>query len=76
MMQKTAEYLYTEEKDCQILLMPYKGRELAMAVFLPKERFGLENLMKEMSSTRLLDLIHKTRSQKVQVNTLLTTTVS
>ncbi|XP_059182524.1 leukocyte elastase inhibitor-like isoform X2 [Centropristis striata] len=54
MYQKTKFPLtYIPEANCQILEMPYKGKELSMLIFLPNEMedssTGLEKLEKELS---------------------------
>uniref|UniRef100_A0A3P9LW37 Leukocyte elastase inhibitor n=1 Tax=Oryzias latipes TaxID=8090 RepID=A0A3P9LW37_ORYLA len=61
MMRQEAEFPYVEipEIDCQILEMPYKGKELSMLIFLPQEILdestGLERLEKLLTSEKFME---------------------
>ena len=44
MMHKSDSFRYAETDDFQTLVLPYKGDELSMVVFLPKKKLGLDNL--------------------------------
>lgn len=52
----------------QVLGMPYKADHLTMFVLLPKQRFGLAELEKKLSGTRLLQLMEKTSLRNVIVS--------
>jgi serpin B len=70
MMGQTASFLYGGSEEVQVLGMPYRsggGRELAMFVLLPKERFGLEKFEQSLTGEKFLDLIKKTSSTEVMV---------
>src|SRR5262245_37519778 len=44
MMQQKSSYLYYEEDDFQVVHLPYKGRQLAMLIVLPRRKDGLAAL--------------------------------
>lgn len=46
MMHQKGGYLYYEEEDFQAVHLPYKGRQLAMLIVLPKKKDGLAALEK------------------------------
>lgn len=46
---------YIGDVDCQILEMPYKGKELSMLIFLPKCVEGLEKLEQQLTCEKFLD---------------------
>uniref|UniRef100_A0A914VDW4 Serpin domain-containing protein n=1 Tax=Plectus sambesii TaxID=2011161 RepID=A0A914VDW4_9BILA len=68
MMVLKNKFLYAEDVDVQVLGMPYKGEDLHMFAFLPKERDGLAHFEKELSGERLLALIRSTRKTDVTVH--------
>ncbi|KAM4718991.1 leukocyte elastase inhibitor-like [Anableps anableps] len=60
MFQKTFFFIaFISEVRCQILEMPYKGNELSMLIFLPKEindnTTGLENLEKHLTYEKFME---------------------
>lgn len=65
-MHQTETFLYGEDSDIQILGMPYKA-DLAMFVFLPKERYGLADFVKPLSGQKLIQLIRGVYETKVIV---------
>ncbi|KAL3076237.1 hypothetical protein niasHT_033707 [Heterodera trifolii] len=67
MMHKTADFIYFEDGQLQLLGMPYKGGEVFMFVLLPKDRFGLAKLLANLDGKRLLKLTKKRFKMKVQV---------
>jgi len=67
MMFQEATFRYTEDKDLQVLRMPYAGDELAMIVILPRAIDGLAEFEKTLSSTKLRNLIDIMPKKKVRV---------
>ncbi|XP_010776604.1 leukocyte elastase inhibitor-like [Notothenia coriiceps] len=61
MMQEKSKFLITSitEFNCQILEMPYKGKDLSMLIFLPNEiedeTTGLEKLEKELTYEKFVE---------------------
>jgi serpin B len=47
MMQRKGGYLYYKEDEFQAVHLPYKGRQLAMLVVLPRRKDGLASLEKQ-----------------------------
>ncbi len=67
MMCKTghiSDFPYYEEDDVQVLAMKYAGEELAMFVFLPRDKDGLREFEKELTGERLLQLIQNCYSER------------
>ena len=74
-MQKTAKFIYADHDDvnfkqnfvqyfyfqCQVLGMPYTGGEVFMFIVLPKERFGLKQLLANMTGAKLLTMVQNTK---------------
>jgi len=67
MMFQEATFRYTEDKDLQVLRMPYAGDELAMIVILPRAIDGLAGFEKTLSAKRLSELIDLMPKKKVRV---------
>ncbi|MFA5460336.1 MAG: serpin family protein [Candidatus Paceibacterota bacterium] len=69
MMQRTdskAVFNYTENRDLQILEMPYSGEELSMLILLPKNN-NLEKLENLLSVSRLSDWKKNLEEKRVKV---------
>ena len=49
LMYRMGKFAYAETADAQILELPYKGDEVFMVIFLPKEREGLQALEQRLS---------------------------
>ncbi|XP_023121131.2 leukocyte elastase inhibitor-like isoform X1 [Amphiprion ocellaris] len=76
MHQKTKFPLtYIPEANCQILEMPYKGKELSMLIFLPNEMedstTGLEKLEKELTYETFVDWTRPDMMDEVEVQVAL-----
>ncbi|KAI4806701.1 hypothetical protein KUCAC02_017514 [Chaenocephalus aceratus] len=60
------------EANCQILEMPYKGKDLSMLIFLPNEiedeTTGLEKLEKELTYETFVEWTHSDMMGKTKVN--------
>uniref|UniRef100_A0A914VJC2 Serpin domain-containing protein n=2 Tax=Plectus sambesii TaxID=2011161 RepID=A0A914VJC2_9BILA len=68
MMHMTERFKYSDQPDCQVLGMQYKGYELAMYVFLPKKRDGLAEVESSLTGERMLQLIEGDRRIEVEVH--------
>ena len=53
MMYQIGPFGYWEDKDLQVLEMPYKGHQLSMIVLLPKKIDGLPQLEEKLNSENL-----------------------
>jgi len=68
MMKMTAKFPYYETPDYQVLGMPYEGNDVFMYVILPRERFGLANVLKKLDGKTLLELVSKRAKSEVHVS--------
>jgi serpin B len=53
LMYQKNEYRFLDEKDFQVLSMPYKGNRLSMVIFLPKSAGGLPAFEKGLTAANL-----------------------
>jgi serpin B len=53
LMNKQANFGYKDAQDFQILSMPYRGGDLSMVAFLPKQNFGLAAFEKSLSAAQM-----------------------
>jgi serpin B len=60
------DFRYTENEKIQVLEMPYKGENLSMLVFLPKNN-DLTGIEKSIDSEELMNLRRRMYPQKVQI---------
>ncbi|XP_054478807.1 leukocyte elastase inhibitor-like isoform X2 [Anoplopoma fimbria] len=64
-------FTYIPEANCQILEMPYKGKELSMLILLPNEvedsTTGLEKLEKELTYENFMEWTRPDMMDEVQV---------
>ncbi|KAJ4925474.1 hypothetical protein JOQ06_018204 [Pogonophryne albipinna] len=73
MMQEKSTFLITSitEFNCQILEMPYKGKDLSMLIFLPNEiedeTTGLEKLEKELTYEKFVEWTHSDMMSETEV---------
>uniref|UniRef100_A0A3Q2CIS7 Leukocyte elastase inhibitor n=1 Tax=Cyprinodon variegatus TaxID=28743 RepID=A0A3Q2CIS7_CYPVA len=74
MMQKEALFsiAFIPEADCQILEMPYKGKELSMLIFLPKQiedkTTGLEKLGRVLTYEKFMEWTHPDKMEHREVD--------
>lgn len=68
MMSKEAHYQYYDDDDVQVLGLPYKGGDISMYIILPRKRYGLEELEKQLTGKRLLSYIDECGNEKVEVS--------
>ncbi|XP_076617122.1 leukocyte elastase inhibitor-like isoform X2 [Chaetodon auriga] len=63
---------FVPEANCQVLEMPYKGKELSMLIFLPKEieddTTGLEKLEKQLTYEKFVEWTHPDMMTEVEVD--------
>jgi serpin B len=50
MMHITSGYSYLDDKEYQVLEMPYKGKDLSMVIMLPKDKNGLAALEQRLNA--------------------------
>uniref|UniRef100_A0A0N5ADB8 SERPIN domain-containing protein n=1 Tax=Syphacia muris TaxID=451379 RepID=A0A0N5ADB8_9BILA len=67
MMHKVDNFDYYADEDVQVVGIPYNGDDVEMFIILPKERFGLEALLKTTDGDRLLKFFHHIRRSKLNV---------
>ncbi|KAM6900606.1 leukocyte elastase inhibitor A-like [Xenentodon cancila] len=65
-------FAFIPEVNCQILEMPYKGKELSMLIFLPKaiedDTTGLEKLEKHLTYEKFMEWTDKLSEVEVNVS--------
>ncbi|VDP10779.1 unnamed protein product [Soboliphyme baturini] len=67
MMSQMDDFHYGENDECQVLVLKYDPEYIAMNVFLPKEKFGLEKFEKGLTGTKLKDLMNSVSEMQVTV---------
>jgi len=67
LMQQKERLGYFESPALQVLVMPYGGNELEMAVFLPRQKDGLAGLETELTSATMDDWMRRARPREVRV---------
>lgn len=50
-------YCYSEDDEAQVLCLDYKGNEVIFVAILPKERYGLQKLLTDLSGKKLLGYV-------------------
>lgn len=69
-MYQKGDFRILREKDFQALSMPYKGENMSMVVFLPKDKHGLAALESQFTIQNLkewLDKLDRQMAQKVKL---------
>lgn len=61
------DFNYTETQNLKAIELPYKGKNLAMYIILPKDDFGLSVLEDNLTTERLSKLEKDMRTQEVDV---------
>ena len=59
---------YFEDDQVQVLRMNYTGGDAFMVVALPKDPYGLDNVVNSVNGAKLLTWIRNSLVQKVEVN--------
>lgn len=67
-LQNTANYPYFENKDFQLLELPYKGRGVGLLLLLPKKQFALSAVTSSLHPQLLEDAFRNLASRRVQVS--------
>jgi serpin B len=68
MMHQKAHFQYLDEGDFQVLQMPYKGKDLALVVLLPRKAEGLAALEKSLTMEKLTAGLAKLANREVAVS--------
>ena len=67
MMRKLDTFGYFEDREVQVLRLPYQGNSLAMLVLLPTKIDGLAGLERSLTADKLWAWASKASDQKVHV---------
>jgi len=67
MMKMNSKVGYTENDQVQVLELPYVDESVTFVAFLPKEKFGLNNFIKTLNGSSLLELKSQLRQQEVNI---------
>jgi serpin B len=67
MMSLESSFPYYENDEYQVLGLPYKNQQVTMYIILPREKFGLENVIKNMTASTLAELLTKKGRTQVKV---------
>uniref|UniRef100_A0A914QUD4 Serpin domain-containing protein n=1 Tax=Panagrolaimus davidi TaxID=227884 RepID=A0A914QUD4_9BILA len=65
MKQNSKEWQYSDTKTFQFLTLNYQQCDLSMRIILPRELFGLANLIKNLTANELMQ--HLTKEESVEV---------
>ncbi|GFT44644.1 serpin B10 [Nephila pilipes] len=68
MMHMKEVFEYVEESTFQALKLPYKGKDIAMMILLPRSKKGLAELESQLTPTYVEDLAKEMRNVKVKVS--------
>ncbi|VDP41001.1 unnamed protein product [Soboliphyme baturini] len=67
MMFQKDYFLYAENDEFQVLVLKYLNSVISMNIFLPKEKFGLENLEQSLTANKLKSLMNSVHRIEVLV---------
>jgi serpin B len=67
MMSLESSFPYYENDDYQVLGLPYKNQQVTMYIILPREKFGLEKVVQNMTASTLAELLSKKGRTQVKV---------
>ncbi|HNV72116.1 MAG TPA: serpin family protein [Candidatus Ozemobacteraceae bacterium] len=67
MMSRTANMLYAETEQYQALRLPYKGKDLAMLVFLPREKNGIDAMIAGLDADKIAETGRQFTGREVQL---------
>jgi serpin B len=68
MMHQKAHFQYLDQPDFQVLQMPYKGKDLALVVLLPRKVDGLAALEETLTMEKLTACLGELSSREVAVS--------
>ncbi|NDG84828.1 MAG: serpin family protein [Proteobacteria bacterium] len=67
MMHQTSSLSYGEDKTAQWVELPYEGGSMVMTLILPKKRFELAAIEKDLSSSSMKDRLSKSKTTRVEI---------
>jgi serpin B len=67
-MNATQGFQYFEKPDFQYLQVPYKGKELAMDVILPKKGVSLSKIEQDLNNKAFSDLVANAKGAEIQLS--------
>ncbi|EJW73224.1 hypothetical protein WUBG_15870 [Wuchereria bancrofti] len=67
MMAKSDTVPYYEDDAVKVIKLPYIGDEVEMVVILPKKRFGLSDVLKNLSGEKLLKYVNEAKNRSVSI---------
>ena len=67
MWQRAKSWQYSETKKFQFLTLPYNFSEISMKIILPKERYGLDDVIKTLTLAELSKHLSKEERKQVIV---------
>jgi serpin B len=67
-MNQTGNFKYSEAKDFQSVEIPYKGGDLTLVAFLPRETFGIAALEKKLTSSALRGWLDDLQTREVSIS--------
>jgi len=67
MMYVKEDFKYYSDDEAQIIELPYKGKELSMLVFLPREKGGLEEMEKSITVENIQKWTKQMHKTEVEV---------
>ncbi|EJW71513.1 non-specific serine/threonine protein kinase [Wuchereria bancrofti] len=67
MMAKSDKVPYYEDDVVKVIKLSYIGDEVEMVVILPKRRFGLSDVLKNLSGEKLLKYVNETENRSVSI---------
>lgn len=67
MMQKKAKFPFYQDDDFQVVGLPYQGEDVYMYIVLPTARFGLDDVLKNMTGQKLLEIVQRRSKSEVRV---------
>lgn len=68
MMHIKEDFLFFKDNTLQVLQLPFTGKDIAMLIFLPRERDGLETIEINLMLSFVKDSKNKLREKKVVVS--------
>lgn len=67
LMRQEESFKYGTTGVCEVLELPYAGKELSMIVLLPRRADGLADLEQALTADRLAEWLAQTREQEIEV---------
>ncbi|MGC8970739.1 MAG: serpin family protein [bacterium] len=67
MMYQKSEFNYKEDKDVQVLEMPYTGKDLSMVIILPKPDVPLSKVERSLTTKKLKNWLSTLSKREIEV---------